>query len=374
MTKKHTVIVISAIFALVIAGCFVISTVNQPSTIMGLQQFTATLVVSVEGISDANPHYAIVGMKIPNDWTVDSVWYAGGYNNYCTYLHPDSPDAEPGGQVDFWTDSLEGRFPSGANMKWVVYQSVTNHAVLADTVDVNLNIKMTPGVTQGTFNIGYFTTDAALDFTDPTYYSASLNNSITVSGIVPVELASFKAAGTQNGVVLTWETASETNNLGFEIERSRDNNVFNTIGFVNGNRTTTERSIYTFLDKAVTNGKYYYRLKQIDFNGNYEYSKVLEVDFSVPAEFNLSQNYPNPFNPSTMLQFGLPVESDVTLSVYNSLGELVETLVQGRLNAGTHKVNFEVSGLSSGLYLYSIHAKGSNGVEFTKTSKMFLLK
>jgi len=374
MNKKHTIIVISAMFALIIAGCFVINTVNQPSQIMGLQQFTATLGVSVEGITDANPHYAIVGMKIPNDWTVDSVWYAGGYNNYCTYLHPDSPDAEPGGQVDFWTDSLEGRFPSGADMKWVVYQSVTNHAVLADTVDVNLNIKMTPGVTQGTFNIGYFTTDAALDFTDPTYYSVSLNNSITVSGIVPVELTAFTAAGTAEGVQLKWETASETNNMGFEIERSSDNQSFITIGFVNGKRTTTEKSEYVFLDKTINNGKYYYRLKQIDFDGTHEYSKIVEIDFSVPKEFTLYQNYPNPFNPSTMLQFGLPVESDVTLSVFNSLGELVEVLVQGRLNAGTHKVNFEASGLSSGLYLYTIYAKNSEGGEFTQTSKMFLLK
>ncbi len=371
---KISVLWISAVAALIIAGCFVIVSVIQPSSIQGLEQFTATVLVEVEGTDDATPHYAIVGLRLPNDWQVDSVWFTGVYNDHCLFLPANVPDNEPGGQVDLWTDSLEGRYPSGADMQWVVYQSSTAHLTIVDTVDVNLFVKMTPGITQGDFNLGYFVSNAALDFSDPTWYSVSLNNAITVSGIVPVELTSFAAVVTKNGIQLNWETATEMNNQGFEIERSTDSQNFNMIGFVNGKGTTSEKSSYSYLDKNINTPKYYYRLKQVDFNGAYEYSNVIEIDFSIPNEFNLSQNYPNPFNPATVLRFGLPVESDITLSVYNSLGEIVEIVAQGRLQSGTHNVNFEASGLPSGLYLYTLKAKGIDGVEFTQTAKMLLLK
>ena len=371
---KLSFLSIAGLVALVIAGCFVILSVSQPSSVMGLQQFTASLSVEVAGQSDATPHYAIVGLKLPNSWQVDSVWFTGAYNDYCVFLHPDSSDSEPGGQVDYWTDSLEARYPSGADMQWVVYESSTSHLTLVSTDTVDLFVKMTPGVAQGNFNLGYFVSDAALDFTDPTWYSANLNNPITVAGVVPVELTSFSAVGTRDGVQLNWETATEINNHRFEIERSNDSQNFTLVGFVNGRGTTTEKSSYSFIDKGVNEGKYYYRLKQIDYNGAYEYSQVIEVEFSVPQEFSLAQNYPNPFNPSTTLSFGLPVESSITLSVYNSLGELVKVVAQGTLQAGTHNMNFEAVDLPSGIYMYTLNAKGSDGVEFTQTAKMLLLK
>ena len=371
---KLSFLSIAGLVALVIAGCFVILSVSQPSSVMGLQQFTASLSVEVAGQSDATPHYAIVGLKLPNNWQVDSVWFTGAYNDYCVFLHPDSSDSEPGGQVDYWTDSLEARYPSGADMQWVVYESSTSHLTLVSTDTVDLFVKMTPGVTQGNFDLGYFVSDAALDFTDPTWYSANLNNPITVAGVVPVELTSFSAVGTRDGVQLNWETATEINNHRFEIERSNDSQNFTIVGFVNGRGTTTEKSSYSFVDKGVNEGKYYYRLKQVDYNGAYEYSQVIEVEFSVPQEFVLAQNYPNPFNPATTLSFGLPVESNITLSVYNSLGELVKVVAQGTLQAGTHNMNFEAVDLPSGIYLYTLNAKGTDGVEFTQTAKMLLLK
>lgn len=369
-----TVLCFSILVAFIIAGCFVIISVTQPSTIQVSQQFTSTVVVSVEGISDANPHYGIVGLRIPNDFQVDSVWFTGGYTGVCAFLPSNVPDNEPGGLVDYWTDSLEGRYPSGANMKWVVYQSTTNFLTLVDTVDVSLMVKMRAGTTQGNFNIGYFVSDAALDFTDPTYYSANLNNPLSVTGIVPVELSSFTATSTSSGVQLNWETASETNNLRFEIERSTDNQNFSMAGFVKGSGTTTEKSKYSFTDKGLNAGNYYYRLKQYDYNGSSEYSKVIEVEYSALRDFSLLQNYPNPFNPGTTLSIGLPVESDITLSVYNAAGELVNTLSAGKLQAGTHRFNFDASILASGIYFYTLNAKGINGVEFNKTAKMLLLK
>ncbi len=285
---KLSFLSIAGLAALVIAGCFVILSVSQPSSVMGLQQFTASLSVEVAGQSDATPHYAIVGLKLPNSWQVDSVWFTGAYNDYCVFLHPDSSDSEPGGQVDYWTDSLEARYPSGADMQWVVYESSTSHLTLVSTDTVDLFVKMTPGVTQGNFDLGYFVSDAALDFTDPTWYSANLNNPITVAGVVPVELTSFSAVGTRDGVQLNWETATEINNHRFEIERSNDSQNFTIVGFVNGRGTTTEKSSYSFVDKGVNEGKYYYRLKQVDYNGAYEYSQVIEVEFSVPQEFVIS--------------------------------------------------------------------------------------
>ena len=371
---KLSFLSIAGFAALIIAGCFVILTVSQPSSIMGLQQFTSSLSVEVVGQDDTTPHYAIVGVMLPNDWQVDSVWFTGVYNDYCIFLHPDSTDSEPGGQVDYWTDSLEARFPSGADMQWLVYESSTSHLTLNSTDTVDVFVKMTPGVTQGNFDLGYFVSDAALDFTDPTWYSANLNNPITVAGVVPVELTSFSAVGTRDGVQLNWETATEINNHRFEIERSNDSQNFTIVGFVNGRGTTTEKSSYSFVDKGVNEGKYYYRLKQVDYNGAYEYSQVIEVEFSVPQEFVLAQNYPNPFNPATTLSFGLPVESNITLSLYNSLGELVKVVAQGTLQAGTHNMNFEAVDLPSGIYLYTLNAKGTDGVEFTQTAKMLLLK
>lgn len=374
MKNKVAKIAVLVITALIMAGCFVILTVSQPSSVMGLEQFTASLSVEVTGQVDANPHYAIVGLKLPNDWQVDSVWFTGAYNDYCTFLHPDSSDSEPGGAVDYWTDSLEARYPSGSDMQWLVYESSTSHLTLNSTDTVDVFVKMTPGLTQGNFDLGYFVTDAALDFSDPTWYAASLNNPITVSGVVPVELTSFSAVGTRDGVQLNWQTATEINNQRFEIERSNDSQNFTLVGFVNGRGTTTEKSSYSFIDKGINEGKYFYRLKQVDYNGAYEYSQVIEVEFSVPQEFVLAQNYPNPFNPTTTLSFGLPVESNITLSVYNSLGELVRVVAQGTLQAGTHNMNFDAVDLPSGIYLYTLNAKGTDGVEFTQTAKMLLLK
>ena len=377
MQSRNTMVtaVIAAItVAVFLAGCFIIVLVNQPSSALGGEQITTTLTVSVEGQSDANPHYGIVGILIPNDWTIDSVYFSGGYTDYMTFLHPDSSDAEPGGQVDFWADSLEGRYPSGANYMWVVYQSSQSHATLVDTVDVTLSIIMTTALTQGDFDIGYFVTNASLDFSDSTWYDVSLNNQITISGVVPVELTSFSASVGKNEVRLNWETASETNNRGFEIERSIDNSKFSTIGFVHGKGTTTESSRYNYVDKNLTGGFYYYRLKQIDLDGRYEYSKIVEVNFSVPTEYRVSQNYPNPFNPSTSIEFALPVEAKVIITLYNSIGEKVAEITNAEFNAGRHILDFNAANLSSGTYIYTVSAEGIDGSRFVQSNKMILMK
>jgi len=193
---------------------------------------------------------------------------------------------------------------------------------------------------------------------------------IDKDGVLPVELSSFSASIKDGYVAIEWATASEINNLGFEVQRKSEGSEYKTIAFVDGNGTTTEKHNYSFVDENRAFGLYTYRLKQVDQDGNYSLSSEVEVDFNVPVDFNLSQNYPNPFNPTTTIQFGIPSESAVSLRVFNMLGEEVQTILNNEiLSAGTHTIQFNASNLSSGTYVYSLQT-GSNVI----TKKMVVLK
>ena len=191
---------------------------------------------------------------------------------------------------------------------------------------------------------------------------------------VPVELTSFAANVVNGEVVLSWSTSTETNNSGFEILRSAANENWQTLGFVPGFGTTTEPKSYSYNDETVTGGTYLYKLKQIDYDGSYSFSDVVEVDISLPDEFVLEQNYPNPFNPSTSIQFSLPADADVTIAVYNLVGEKVAEVASGDFSAGKHKVSFDASNLTSGVYFYRIDAATGNGNNFSSMKKMTLIK
>ena len=192
--------------------------------------------------------------------------------------------------------------------------------------------------------------------------------------IVPVELTSFTANVVGSSVELNWTTATELNNSGFEIERSEDNVSFEKIAFVPGFGTTTEPKSYSYTDQSVNGGTYYFRLKQIDFDGSFVYSDVVEVDVTLPSIFALEQNYPNPFNPSTSIQFSLPVDAQVAIGVYNLVGEKVAEVASGNFAAGSHKVTFNASTLTSGIYFYQLDATGSDGKTFSSVKKMTLLR
>ncbi len=194
------------------------------------------------------------------------------------------------------------------------------------------------------------------------------------AGIVPVELTSFTANSSNNNISLNWSTATETNNKGFEIERSLNNGEFTSIAFVDGFGTTAQTQNYSYTDRGLGNGNYTYRLKQIDFNGRFEYSPAIQVDLNVPAVFSLDQNYPNPFNPTTNINFSLAVDSRVTLKVFDVLGQEVANLVNSDLTAGFHTVTFNASNINSGVYFYQIEAKGNNGTTFSSVKKMILTK
>jgi len=200
-------------------------------------------------------------------------------------------------------------------------------------------------------------------------------SSIQINGDdnIPVELSSFTASASEGLVELSWITATETNNQGFEVQRSAGSE-FESIAFVEGHGTTTESQAYSYSDKDVNAGSYSYRLKQVDFDGTFEYSIVVEVEVSGPAVFALDQNYPNPFNPNTKISFRLAVDSKVSLKVFDVLGQEVATLLNGNIVAGSHQVDFNASAINSGVYLYQIEATGIDGTNFTSVKKMILTK
>jgi len=221
--------------------------------------------------------------------------------------------------------------------------------------------------TGGVAGSAWFTTTPGTSWNlDPaTDFSLTLNG----DDALPVELVSFSAASNGTEVNLSWETATETNNKGFEIQKSVGSE-FQTIGYVDGKGTTTESQSYSFTDSKVTTGTYTYRLKQVDFNGSFQYSNEVEVNvLATVSEYALAQNYPNPFNPTTTINFSIPETGNVTLSVYNTIGQEVATLVNGVVAAGQHEVTLNAKSLPSGAYFYKLQSGNS-----TMIKKMLLLK
>ncbi|MDX2129021.1 MAG: T9SS type A sorting domain-containing protein, partial [Chloroherpetonaceae bacterium] len=192
---------------------------------------------------------------------------------------------------------------------------------------------------------------------------------------LPVELSAFTGARSANGILLTWTTASEKNNSGFEVQRNTEQGEWKALGFVKGKGTTTEAQSYSFIDRSVS-GKVTYRLKQIDFDGKFELHPTIEVDAGLPNTYALNQNYPNPFNPSTTIGYQLPVAGAVSLKVYDVLGREVSTLVNASQAAGSYQANFNASNVSSGVYFYRLEVRstGSQTVNFMQTKKMVLVK
>ncbi|MCK9408915.1 MAG: T9SS type A sorting domain-containing protein [Bacteroidetes bacterium] len=218
------------------------------------------------------------------------------------------------------------------------------------------------------------------------------DTSVTFSGIssfsqfaigtndpLPVELVSFTVTAKNNAVEVQWKTATEQNNYGFDVERRAVDDrhlqgdghlAWKKIGFIEGNGSTNSPKQYSFTNKNLSAGKYSYRLKQIDRDGKFSYSQSVEVTInSVPKVFALEQNYPNPFNPSTTINYQLPVNSHVTLKVYDAIGREVATLVNEVKEAGTYSTTFDASELSSGMYLLRLQ-----GQDHVKVKKIMLMK
>ncbi len=191
---------------------------------------------------------------------------------------------------------------------------------------------------------------------------------IITNGSLPVELVSFTVVFNNGKVQLNWQTATEVNNYGFEVERNQ-NNSWQKIGFVQGHGNSNSIKDYSFTDKPTGGSNFKYRLKQIDIDGKYEYSTVVEAILDVPAEFSVKQNFPNPFNPTTKIEFSIPSDNNVEIKVFNVLGMEVATLLNGYKQAGTHNVEFNANNFSSGIYFYKV-VSGN----YSEIKKMFLLR
>ncbi len=201
------------------------------------------------------------------------------------------------------------------------------------------------------------------------------NNYWTIAvgaGPLPVQLTSFTVSAKKFDITLEWETATEKNNYGFDIERQSTDGIWIKIGFIGGHGTTTIPQEYSYTDQNAPSGKLSYRLRQIDFDGKFEYSKAVDiVSGATSKSFMLGQNYPCPFNPITTIEFSIPDDAPTLLKVYNVLGQEVASLVDGEiLSSGLiHKITFDGRNLSSGTYYYVLKSG-----KFSAVKKMILLK
>ncbi|HSW53723.1 MAG TPA: T9SS type A sorting domain-containing protein [Ignavibacteriaceae bacterium] len=206
------------------------------------------------------------------------------------------------------------------------------------------------------------------------FSSRALVGEVHYDAVVPVELVSFTASVTQlnneNAVELSWMTATELNNSGFNVERKTKDTDWENISFVDGHGTTTEAQSYSFIDRGLSAGSYSYRLKQVDFDGSFTYHMLSEtMEIGTIKTFALEQNYPNPFNPATTISYQLPTEGQVSIKVFDMLGNEVATLVNEIKTAGEHQVEFNAGAIASGIYFYRLQA-GS----FVETKRMMLMK
>jgi hypothetical protein len=274
--------------------------------------------------------------------------------------------------------TLDHSFTTGGYV-YNVYSCVTSTtSSFNDGVEVNLmTITVSGGNGTEMFEL---VQDAATDANNGNWYfdyaggeyENTLDPFYTSSAALPIQLASFAATVVRNNdVEVAWKTVSETNNYGFEVYRKRnENGVWNKLGFIKGNGTTLAAQSYTYLDKSVGFGNYFYQIKQVDLDGKSETFPEMNVVVGVaPGQFVLAQNYPNPFNPTTTIEFALPKETHVSLEVYNVIGQRVATLVDETKPTGIYVVPFNASALASGTYFYRLTTK-----EISFIKRMMILK
>jgi hypothetical protein len=299
--------------------------------------------------------------------------YVGYFPDFAMTLSTNSVILQQSGGTDIVTVNVPGvkLYENDAVFTVTVNPTPANGTISLDFPNGN-TINTFPGSTDlriqtsGDVTLGSYT--ITVQGTGPGGLPPVHRRTITLDVIVPVELASFAASTDKNDIILTWYTATETNNKGFEIQRKNEVG-FHSVGFVDGKGTTTELHNYLFRDKNLLSGSYTYRLKQIDFDGSFSYSDEVEIEIDQPSVFYLGQNYPNPFNPSTNIKYSVPADGNVTLKVYDILGKEVSTLVDEFKQAGTFDVTFDASSLSSGVYYYRL-----NSAEMTTTKKLMLTK
>ena len=280
--------------------------------------------------------------------------------------------------VSYWTITAGptiSSFTAAVTLYWTsAGDGVTNPnttTVVQGTAGGTWTVANNAGGESGSTTDGSVTGDGFTTFGD-----FALGSTASGDNPLPVELTSFTASVSNLTTTLVWNTATEVNNDGFEVQRGTANSNqlaginWEKIGFVQGNGTSNIAHNYSYTDNAGTSGTYSYRLKQIDHNGAFTYSQEAQVTIEAPKVFTLAQNYPNPFNPTTTIQFTVPSNGRATLKVYNALGQEVATLFDGIATAGQYnQATFDASRLASGIYFSRLEFRGK-----MEMKKMLLLK
>jgi hypothetical protein len=302
-----------------------------------------------------------------------------------------SGEKDNGGKRSLWiVDGLDGGF-SGSNVKGTHMKRCSSSLLVLSLLyyiplycQNYLNIRYANGSDKNvpfaslqtiTFdesggNINFRLTDATTQSIAFTALQKMTSADAGAGTLLPVELARFMASANHNDVELSWTTATEVNNYGFDIERSAQSATWAKIGFVEGSGTTTAPKEYSFADKDIPKGKYSYRLKQIDCDGKFHYTQAVEVNIGGAAlKFNLAQNFPNPFNPTTRIAYQIPVDGFVMIKIYDVVGREVASLVNESKKAGSYDVTFDGSRLSSGVYLCKRSAAA-----YSSVTKMIITK
>jgi hypothetical protein len=264
---------------------------------------------------------------------------------------------------------------NGKNMWGLAIDPVLSDFIICGEYSGSSYITHNGGITWTT--LGNPSSNYAYHVVDTTTVFAAFGNGLYKlysPWFIPVELASFTGKVVDGKVILNWRTSTETNNQGFDVEQSSDSKNFEKIGFVPGFGTTTESHSYSYTTNVQNSERQYFRLRQVDFDGSYEFSNIVEVLAPVPASYNISQNYPNPFNPSTKISFEVPASAKIKITVYNALGQKISDLTDRQYSAGRYDLIFQAGNLSSGLYFYTIEAKGDDGSSFAAAKKMILMK
>jgi len=322
----------------------------------------------------------------PNDdmtfWGINQ--WCSGANNYGVYVSqlkappPATPSSISPSSVPIGSSvavTLTGTSASGsgffdpgsgfANRLSVAVDGgvVVNSVTYVNPTTVTLNVNTTGAV---------FNSTRLITVTNPDGQTSSA----TIFAVLPVELASFTSSVNKNDVSLKWSTVSEENNSGFDVERKMlSENSWKKISFVQGNGNSNTPKNYKYTDIKLESGKYNYRLKQIDYNGNFKYYDLAsEVQVGIPSKFVLAQNYPNPFNPSTKIDFDLPENAKVSIKVFDVSGKEVANILNDYRTAGYYSNSFNANRLSSGIYFYSISAVTDNGRTYSAVKKMMLVK
>jgi hypothetical protein len=307
-----------------------------------------------------------------------ATWTTGGASSNNQWLiTPLITNVEPGDSLTFWVrkfgayiDNMHVRISTTAQTVAAMTVVVANLTwTVADSGWVRRSYEIGSLVPTGSNIYIGFREYVADNFNDG---AALFLDDINVIPVIPVELTSFTATANNGFVNLTWTTATEVNNKGFEVQRKSDGSYV-TVAFVEGKGTTTEFQNYSYNDEVAA-GSYTYRLRQVDYDGKASLSDEVNVDAMGVVEFGLAQNYPNPFNPATVINYSIAVDSKVSLKIFNLLGQEVAQLVNTNNAAGNYSVNFDASMLNSGVYFYQLEAVGIDGTNHTSAKKMILTK